>query len=125
VFRRRLLKANEYAGYKKTGFPIKILSNKKVCDLKASYGDIFYDYSKIYQSITGYEEILGERVVSNEYRERLKDIFYRYIINRYGEEYIEYIKVITASLYFSLLPLHKNDKCIKYYECISQFDIWR
>jgi hypothetical protein len=97
----------------------------KMGNINTIYGDIFYDYSKIYQSITGYEEILGERVVSNEYRERLKDIFYRYIVGRYGEEYIEYIKVITSSLYFSLLPLHKNDKCIKYYECISQFDIWR
>jgi hypothetical protein len=41
--------------YKKTGFPIKILSNKKVCDLKASYGDIFYDYIKDYEYFGCYD----------------------------------------------------------------------
>ena len=38
----------EFLLYKKTQNPIKILSNKKVCDLKASYGDIFYEYINMY-----------------------------------------------------------------------------
>lgn len=93
----------------------------KMGDKNTIYGDIFYDYAKIYQSITGYEEILGGKRVSNEYRDRIKNVFHRIVTNKYGEEYMEYIKVITCSLYMSLLPLHRNDKCIEYYECINQF----
>ena len=34
-------------------------------------GDKFYDYGKIYQSLTGYEEILGNKQVSSTYKENL------------------------------------------------------
>jgi len=40
---------------KKINYNIKILSNKKVCDLKASYGDIFYDYIKDYEYFGCYD----------------------------------------------------------------------
>lgn len=70
------------------------------------YGDIFYDYSKIFQSLIGYDEILLNKKVSNKYRTELIKSFNNFIEINYGHEYISYIKTITKSLIFSLLPLH-------------------
>lgn len=39
----------------KVGQPIVVKNNKKVCDLKASYGDIFYDYVKDYDYFGCYD----------------------------------------------------------------------
>jgi len=83
------------------------------------YGDIFYDYSKIYQSLIGYDEILLDKQISNEYRTKLLNIFFNYIIKFYGEEYIEIIKNITNSLLFTLIPLHDDNKCVNYYNLIN------
>lgn len=83
------------------------------------YGDIFYDYGKILQSLIGYDEILLNRSISNNYRYKLLNIFNNFIIENYGEKYIEIIKMITNSLIFTLLPLHNNDKCNEYYKLIN------
>ena len=83
------------------------------------YGDIFYDYSKIYQSLIGYDEILLDRIVSNDYKTNKISIFEKFIKEHYGESYITHIKMITNSLFFSLLPLHNNDKCMEYYNLID------
>ena len=85
---------------------------------KTKFGDKFYDYAKIYQSLTGYDYILVEdRIESTP----LKDVFEQYFVSNYGFEMMEYLKYLTASLYFSLIPLHDNDKCDQFYECI--FDL--
>ena len=34
-----------------------------------------------------------------------------------------YMKIITASLLFSLIPLHDNEKCFFYYNLIFEIDI--
>lgn len=39
----------------KVGLPIIIKNNKKVCDLKASYGDVFYEYIKDYDYFGCYD----------------------------------------------------------------------
>ena len=83
------------------------------------YGDIFYDYAKIYQSLIGYDEILLDKYVSNNYRMKMNNIFNNYIIKNYGKKYIEIIKNITNYLLFTLIPLHNNDKCLKYYNLIQ------
>ena len=82
------------------------------------FGDKFYDYAKIYQSLTGYDYILVEdRIESTP----LKGVFEKYFVANYGYEMMEYLKYLTASLYFSLIPLHDNEKCDQFYECI--FDL--
>ena len=71
------------------------------------YGDINYDFAKVYQSIIGYDFILNDVEFNYEYIERMKSAF-EY---EFSQEQMKDIKIITASLFFSLIPLH--DFCEK------------
>ena len=70
------------------------------------YGDIYYDLAKIYQSLIGYDNILNNIEIDDEYRRELVTYFEN-IINK---EVLDKIKLITASLLISMLPLHDEDK---------------
>ena len=101
-------------------------SNFKLIDMRGYldndytiYGDIMYDYGKIYQSLIGYDEILLNKKISNNYRLELITLFFDFIKENYGEVYIDIIKMITNSLLFSLIPLHANEKCIDFYNLIN------
>ena len=83
------------------------------------YGDILYDYSKIYQSLIGYDEILLNKILPNEYKKNLLNIFVSFINKNIGNEYFDHIKMITNSLLFTLLPLHNNNKCHSFYNLIE------
>jgi capsule biosynthesis phosphatase len=83
------------------------------------YGDIFYDYAKVYQSLIGYDEVMQNKSVSDEYRESLTDCLFAFIKKEYGKERVEHIKVIANSLLFTLIPLHDNDKCNGYFNLIK------
>jgi dTDP-glucose pyrophosphorylase len=85
------------------------------------FGDIMYDYGKIYQSLIGYDEILMNRIVSNEYRNQKIIIFEQYIEKNYGKEFIIHIKMITNSLLFTLIPLHNNENCDAFYRLIRDY----
>jgi streptomycin 6-kinase len=85
-------------------------------------GDIMYDYAKILQSLIGYDEVMQIKVVSDEYRKNLIDLLFDFISTNYDSKYINYIKTITKSLLYSLIPLHDNDKCFGYYQLISKLD---
>jgi hypothetical protein len=103
---------------------IKLIDMRgKIDNTLTIYGDIFYDYAKIYQSLLGYDEILLDKQISNEYKNKLINIFFNYIIKNYGENYVKIIKNITNSLLFTLIPLHNNNKCIDYYNLINISDI--
>ena len=83
------------------------------------YGDIFYDLSKVYQSLLGYDEILLNKKININYKNNLISVFENFIINTYGYEYIHIIKMITNSLFFTLIPLHNDNKCLNYYNLIK------
>jgi len=78
-------------------------------------GDSFYDYSKIFQSLIGYDEILQQKNVSETYRDTLISFFKSYFITIYDEPSFQFIQLITKSLLFSLIPLHNDDKCYDYF----------
>lgn len=82
-------------------------------------GDKLYDLAKLYQSIIGYDEILENKKISYEYKQSIKNHYENWFINIYGHNYFIYLKYITASLLFSLIPLHNNDKCYEYYKLID------
>ncbi len=90
----------------------------KINDELTIFGDIMYDYAKFYQSLIGYDEILDDRNVSISYKTHLISHFKNIFIKKFNEEYWEYLQYITASLLFSLIPLHNNLKCQKYYQLI-------
>jgi hypothetical protein len=78
-----------------------------------------YDWAKLYQSIIGYDCILQNKLISENYKNYIKKIFETRFIEIYSEEYLKYLKVLTSSLLFSLIPLHNNDKCRNYYNLIK------
>ena len=104
---------------------IKLIDMRgKLGDVLSIYGDQLYDWAKIYQSIIGYDEILENKYVSNKY----KLTFIEYFLNEFKKIYpnpiyIYFLNIITASLIFTFIPLHNNDKCIKYYDLIKKLDI--
>lgn len=83
------------------------------------YGDIFYDYAKIYQSLIGYDEVMQNKVISEKYRAELVNSFTSFIIHNFNENTMQNIVIITNSLLFTLLPLHDNDKCKDYFNLIK------
>ena len=86
------------------------------------YGDELYDWSKIYQSLIGYDEILDNVEINFEYRQKMINIFEKYILDLYNnQKYLENIKLITSSLLFSLIPLHDNQNCIKFYNLLEKY----
>lgn len=90
----------------------------KLGDRLTIYGDIFYDYAKIYQSIIGYDHVLINN--TNPPSEENKLFFENYIINKFGKEKLKDIKMITKSLILSLIPIHNNENCINFYNLIKK-----
>ncbi len=87
-----------------------------------NHGDIMYDYSKILQSLIGYDEVMQMKVLSDDYRKSHISLLFDFISSNYGVKYIKYIKTITKSLLYSLIPLHNNDKCFGYFQLIKKVD---
>jgi len=83
------------------------------------YGDIFYDYAKIYQSIIGYDFVLAGVELDTNYINKNKQYFDEYIENKFSKSILSNIKNITISLILSLIPIHNNDKCMLYYNLIK------
>ena len=67
----------------------------------------------------GYDEILENKFVSNNYKQRLIKYFKKYFLENFSREDFENLKVITKSLLYTLIPLHDNEKCKEYYNLIN------
>jgi thiamine kinase-like enzyme len=89
----------------------------KIGDELTIIGDTYYDLAKVYQSILGYDFILNDieldNVYINEFKTAFEDLF--------EEKGLRIIKIITASLFFTLMPLHTEDqdKFAKYFKIIN------
>ncbi|ARF10015.1 hypothetical protein Indivirus_8_5 [Indivirus ILV1] len=82
-------------------------------------GDIFYDWAKLFQSLVGYDKVLQNKNISNNYEKHMIDVFKNYFIDKFSEEQFKILKILTQSLLFTLIPLHDNDMCVKFYELIE------
>ncbi len=103
---------------------IKLIDMRgKICDICTIYGDTNYDWAKIYQSLIGYDEILENKYVSKDYKNKLVNQFEKYIIKNYNLEKLNDIKMITKLLLFTLIPLHNNEKCENYYKLINKIKV--
>ena len=83
------------------------------------YGDWLYDWAKFYQSLIGYDEILLDKEIKLDYKKGMISKFEEIFIDWFSKDNFESLKTITNSLLFTLIPLHNNDKCIKYYNLIK------
>jgi capsule biosynthesis phosphatase len=82
-------------------------------------GDWLYDWAKLYQSLIGYDKILQSKEISVEYEKKMIQTFEKYFIELFSEESLQWLKLITKSLLFTLIPLHHNEKCGKYFDLIK------
>ena len=87
-------------------------------DVLTIYGDRFYDWAKIYQSLIGYDEILMSKKINKNYKNNMINKFKLYFLNKFSLDDFENVKLITKSLLFTLIPLHDNKKCTEYYKLI-------
>ena len=89
----------------------------KVGDVLSIEGDMYYDYAKIYQSIIGYDYILNDIEMDNVYMNQFLVEFE----SHFNKDEFKYIKLITSSLLFSLIPLHSDtpEKFNKYFTLIK------
>jgi capsule biosynthesis phosphatase len=83
------------------------------------YGDFLYDWAKLYQSLIGYDKILMSKNISYTYEGKMIKVFQEYFIKLYSEKYLVFLKIIVKSLLFSLIPIHDNELCIKFYDLIN------
>ena len=70
------------------------------------YGDINYDFSKVYQSLNGYENIILDKKINYNYLEDLRNHFENLLISNNKIDNILTLKYLTSSLYFSLIKFH-------------------
>lgn len=91
----------------------------KVGNVNTIYGDWLYDWAKVYQSLIGYDEILENVDIDLTYKNDMINFFKNEFIKNYSEEDFNNLKLITKSLLFSLIPIHNNEKCVKYYRLIN------
>lgn len=82
-------------------------------------GDYLYDWSKLYQSLIGYDKILIGKEVNKKYEVEMISYFEEYFIKLYDSKKLNDLKMITKSLLFTLIPLHDDNKCIEYYNLIN------
>lgn len=80
------------------------------------YGDYLYDWAKLYQSLVGYDKILQDKEIDKDYEQNKITFFKNYFIEHFSEGEFTHMKYICVSLFFTLIPLHNNDKCHKYYQ---------
>ena len=84
------------------------------------WGDIFYDYAKLYQSLRGYDFILVDMEYKNVYVEEMVKVFEEFVLFKWGESRLRDIKVITSSLLLSLIPLHNESKASDFYRLAEE-----
>jgi len=89
----------------------------KIGDELTIFGDAYYDLAKIYQSLIGYDYILNNIEIDIPYTQKMTSHFE----SHFSQKQINIIRLITASLLFSLLPLHEENKTQfhKYFKLIK------
>jgi capsule biosynthesis phosphatase len=100
--------------------------NIKLIDMKGQVdgvlslnGDRYYDYGKMYQSILGYDLIINDCVMDEDYLSTINNYFIeRCLKNNLN---IKFIKAVTMSFLFSnIYFLDKNDKKLKVWDFIKK-----
>jgi capsule biosynthesis phosphatase len=91
----------------------------KIGEINSIEGDWLYDWAKIYQSLIGYDEIMHDIRLDNDYKMKLIMKFKNRFINTFNMKSFENLQNITKSHLFTLIPLHNNKKCKLYFELIN------
>ncbi|PXF43663.1 hypothetical protein BWQ96_06568 [Gracilariopsis chorda] len=93
-------------------------------------GDVYYDLSKVLQSLCGYDHILSASTFDPSYQRALLTTFFEEVSLLYPKTSPWHIVLVTCSLLFSLLPLHDDtkarDKFVMLAQCLLRWlCFWR
>ena len=93
----------------------------RVGETATIFGDVFYDWAKVYQSLYGYDFILNDCEINAIYLRELREFFEARFIEMFSPRLLETLRYITAGLYFSLIPLHhEREKQSKYLNLVEE-----
>lgn len=95
------------------------------------FGDHYYEVAKIAHSVLFdydfvdaelYYVVSGKSYLYNKGKEEVKETFMSYLDKYYSKQEQEYIFMITASLFLSMIPLHKHNRYNQemYYEIFKR-----
>jgi hypothetical protein len=95
----------------------------KLGNILTNEGDICYDFSKILQSLYGYDFIIMGKEIDDSYLKSLRNVFYGWIKDKYESIDINDLQIISASLILSLIPLHKTENHLKFFYLIDNINL--
>lgn len=85
-------------------------------DVFSMHGDIFYDYAKVYQSLSGFEQIASYQKTNDNFVLEKKKYFENYFTNYFDEKKLINLRFITSSLLISLIPMQDKRNSRKFLE---------
>jgi len=88
-------------------------------EIRTLTGDAVYDLGKVYQTITGYDFLLHHGEITDNdciFLDKLEEHFWAFVSENYPIVRHDDVRMITASLYFSLIPLHDKRKRPLFFE---------
>ena len=83
------------------------------------YGDVNYDFAKVYQSLTGYENIISEKRIDFDYLNELKNYFENLLTREKMQIEISNLRYLTSSLYVSLFNFHDKKYISKFIKIVD------
>lgn len=80
------------------------------------YGDVFYDYAKVYQSLVGFEQVSNYHKTDIKFCFEKKKYFENYFTKLFDKKKLVDLKFITSSLLISLIPMQDKKNSLKFME---------
>lgn len=87
--------------------------------IHSTAGDVYYDLSKVLQSLCGYDHILTGTLFSRSQQAQLLHIYFEEVSKLYPAVSGWHLVMVTCSLFFSLIPLHDNDRAQKKFSSLA------
>ena len=84
-------------------------------------GDIYYDFAKVLQSLTGYDHILHNEPIQDQYLKSLREYFINAVLEIHPTLSVDELRSKVKLLYVSLLPFHREDlgRCSRFVKLLN------
>jgi hypothetical protein len=85
-------------------------------------GDIYYDFAKVLQSLTGYDYVLHNEPIQYQYLKSLREHFINKLLQTHPTLSIDQLRNKVKLLYISLIPFHRDDlqRCKRFIELLNR-----
>ena len=86
-------------------------------------GDIYYDFAKVLQSLTGYDYVLHNEPIQSGYLKSLREHFIHKLLEIHPTLSIDQLQTKVKLLYISLIPFHRDDlqRCKRFLQLLNTF----